>query len=85
MLRNGNVVVGNYYMDNRRRIARQVLKIADGTVIFNTYHLDNGNCTGNPSICLQTDFINWADHEATTREISILQSRELEARLYSPQ
>jgi len=85
MLHNGNVVVGNYYMDSGRRIARQVLKVVDGTVTFTTYHLDNGNCTGNPSICLHTDFINWAYHEATTREISILQTRELEARLYSPQ
>lgn len=85
MLRIGNVVVGNYYVDSKRRIARQVLKIADGTITFNTYHLDNGNSTGYPSICLKTDFINWADHEATPKEVTTLQQNEMEARLHSPQ
>jgi len=85
MLRAGKVVVGNYYVDSKRRIARQVLKIVNSIITFNTYHLDSGNSTGYPSICLKTDFINWADHEATQKEIIALQHSQMEARLHSPQ
>lgn len=79
MLRSGKVVVGSYYIDSKRSIARRVLKIANGTITFNTYHLDNGNSTGYPSLCLKTDFIHWADHETTQTEISSLHKYELDA------
>ena len=85
MLRTRKVIVGNYYVDGTRKIARQVLGIADKIITFKTYHLDNGNSTGYPSICLKTDFIHWADHEATSREINILHNHEMEALLHAPQ
>jgi len=84
MLRTRKVIVGNYYVDGRRQIARHVLKITNDTITFNTHHLDNGNSTGYPSICLKSDFLQWADHEATPREITILRNHEMESNLRSP-
>jgi hypothetical protein len=85
MLRNRNVAVGKYYVNNARRIAREVLGIQNNIVIFNTHHMDTGNSCHSPSECTIRDFIHWADHEATSSEMSGLRYRQLEAALYAPQ
>lgn len=85
MLRNRKVTAGKYYVNNARKIVREVLAIDDKTVIFNTHHLDTGNSCGSPSECRIWDFIHWADHEATPAEMSILQDRKVEDLLYAPQ
>jgi len=73
MLRSRSVIVGKYYVNNTRNIAREVLEIKDEAVIFITYHLDTGASTGNPNICMKQHFTHWADHEATKLEIANLQ------------
>ncbi|MDL1943621.1 hypothetical protein FBQ99_14905 [Chloroflexi bacterium CFX2] len=70
-----DLVVGGYYVDRIRRIARKVIRI-DGQVIeFISYHLDTGNCDGNPYQSLRTDFMRWVEREALPSELTDLQSR----------
>ena len=85
MLRNRNIAVGKYYVNNARRIAREVLGIAVNIVTFHTHHLDTGNSCPSPSECTLRDFLHWADHEATSSEMSHLRYRQMEAALYAPQ
>ena len=85
MLRNRDIAVGKYYVNNARKIAREVLGTDDQFVIFNTHHLDTGNSCPSPSQCMKRDFLHWADHEATPAEIASLQYRLGEAALYEPQ
>ena len=85
MIRGRNITVGKYYINNRRRIAREVLKVYDNTIMFITHHLDTGNTCGLPSICMKKDLINWADREATPAELASLQYRRAEALLLTPQ
>jgi hypothetical protein len=85
MLRSRNVTAGKYYVNNARKIAREVLAIDDQTVTFNTYHLDTGNSCSSPSQCTKRDFVHWADHEATPFEMASLQNRQMEVLLYAPQ
>ena len=85
MLRSRKVAIGKYYVDNSRRIAREVLRIDDETVMFKTHHLDTGNSCDSLSECMKPDFINWADHEATPSEMASLQDRMAQALLHAPQ
>ena len=84
MLRSRSIVVGKYYVNNARKIAREVLAADDQIVTFNTHHLDTGNSCPSPSQCMKRDFIHWADHEATSAELASLQYRLVEAALYEP-
>ena len=72
MLRRQDVIVGKFYVNNGRRIAREVLCTGRETVTFNTYHLDTRNSSGSPSECLMQDFLRWADSEASPRELASL-------------
>jgi len=85
MLRSRDVTVSKYYVNNSRKIAREVVEMDDKIVTFNTHHLDTGNSCPSPSQCTKRDFIRWADHEATPSELASLQTRQMEALLYAPQ
>ena len=85
MLRNRRLTVGKYYVNNARRIAREVLAEDNQFVTFNTHHLDTGNSSPSPSQCTKRDFVHWADHEATPAEIASLKYRQVQATLYEPQ
>jgi len=82
VLRKRNVIVGKFYVNNERRIAREVLRSSQQTITFNTYHLDTGNSCGSPSECTVQDFIRWAIDEASPTELNFLQDRSIEAQLY---
>ena len=85
ILRNRNVAVGKSWVNNVRKIAREVLAITVNIVTFNTHHLDTGNSCHSPSECTLRDFISGADHEATSSEMSHLRYRQMEDTLYAPQ
>jgi hypothetical protein len=75
MLRKRDVIVGKFYVNKNRRIAREVLQTSGQTVTFNTYHLDTRNSCGSPSECLAEDFVRWANREASPSELAFLQSQ----------
>jgi hypothetical protein len=85
MLRSRKVTAGKYYVNNARKIIREVLMVNNKTVTFNTYHLDTGNSCGSPSECMILDFIHWADHEATPTEMASLQYLRMEALRRAPE
>ena len=85
MLRTRNIRVGRYYVNKARDIAREVLAIDDKIVTFNTHHLDTGNSCQSPSECTIRDFIHWADHGATSSELTSLHNRQMEVALYTPE
>ena len=85
MLRKQAIIVGKYYVNNSRKVAREVLGADDKTVKFITHHLDTGNSCGSASECTRQDFTNWADREATSAEIASVQSQEVEAQFRAPQ
>ena len=78
MLRRQDVIVGKFYLNNGRGIAREVLQTGRHTVTFNTYHLDTRNSSGSPSECLMQDFLRWADREASPRELASLQLQNMD-------
>ena len=78
MLRKQDITVGKFYVNNGRRVAREVLLVDGRTVLFNTYHLDTGNSCGSPSECTMQDFTHWANHEASPSEIAIARHTEME-------
>lgn len=78
MPRRRTISIGTCYVDNARKVAREVLAANDQTVTFYTYHLDTGNSCGSPSECTRQDFVRWADHEATPFELARLQLQERE-------
>lgn len=78
MLRKRDVIVGKFYVNNERRIAREVVRTGERTVTFNTYHLDTGNSCGSPSECLVEDFMRWANGEASPTELAFLQYQSME-------
>ena len=82
MFRKRNVIVGKFYVNNERRIAREVLQTSRKTVTFNTYHLDTGNSCGSPSECLVQDFVRWASGEASPTELASLQQQGRDAQGY---
>ena len=83
MLRKRDVIVGKFYVNNERRIAREVLQTSKETVTFNTYHLDTGNSCGSPSECTVQDFVRWANGEASPAEIAFLQYQGMEAQFHA--
>ena len=76
MLRKQVIIVGKYYVNKSRKVAREVLGADDQTVKFMTYHLDTRNSCGSTSECTRLDFMNWADR---------VQSQEMEAQFRAPQ
>jgi hypothetical protein len=82
MLRKQDVIVGKFYVNTERRIARQVLQTSRQIIRFITYHLDTGNSSGLPSECLVEDFVRWANGEASPTELASLhyQGREAQFR-----
>jgi hypothetical protein len=85
MLRKQDLSAGKCYVNYGRKVARAVLAANDKIVKFITYHLDTGNSCGSASECTKSDFIRWADHEATPAEIAKLKSLEMEALRRGPQ
>ena len=85
MLRKQAIIVGKYYVNNSRKVAREVLGANAKTVRFINYHLDTGNSCGSASECTRQDFMNWADREATSAEVASVQSQEMEAQFRAPQ
>ena len=85
MLRERDITTGKFYVNNGRRVAREVLQVRDQIIIFNTYHLDTGNSCGSPSECSRQDFTKWADHEASPSEVASMQYQSINARLRTPQ
>jgi hypothetical protein len=79
MLRKRDVIAGKFYVNQERRIAREVLRTSQQTVTFNTYHLDTGNSCGSPSECLVEDFVRWANCEVSPRELVFLQRQSMAA------
>ncbi len=78
MLQKQDVIVGKFYVNQGRRIAREVLRAGEKIVLFNNYHLDTGNSCGSPSECTLQDFVRWADDEASPGELAFLQARRIE-------
>ncbi len=85
MLRKQDLSAGKCYVNYGSKVARAVLAANDNIVTFITYHLDTGNSCGSASECTKSDFIRWADHEATPTELAKLQSHEAEALFREPQ
>ena len=84
MLRTRTFIVGKYYVNNARSIARQVVAMNAETVVFNTYHLNSGNSCASSSECTRQGFARWADREATTAETARLQNQQRETLLREP-
>ena len=84
MLQNQDVIVGKFYVNQGRRIAREVLQTSEKIITFNNYHLDTGNSCGSPSECTVQDFMRWANDEASAAELAFLQDRHIDARSYAP-
>ena len=83
MLQKQDVIVGKFYVNNGRRIAREVLRTSEKTITFNNYHLDTGNSCGSPSECTVQDFVRWASDEASPAELAFLQNRGRNAQSYA--
>ena len=78
MLRKQDIKAGKFYVNNGRRVAREVLRADDQIILFNTYHWDTGNYCGIPSECTTEDFTRWADREASPSEITSVRQLEME-------
>mgnify|MGYP003525105199 FL=1 len=81
MLRRQDVTVGKWYVNNKRNVARAVLRADEKTVQFNTHHLDSGNSCDSSSECTRQEFVRWADREASPSETASLQNQKMEALL----
>jgi hypothetical protein len=79
MLQMQDVIVGKFYVDQGRRIAREVLQAGEKIITFNNYHLDTGNSCGSPSECTIRDFMRWANDEASPAELAFLQVHHMDA------
>jgi hypothetical protein len=75
MVESQKLIEGRYYVNQSRKIMREVVMICDPVVVFITHHLETGNSCGSASECRIPDFLKWADHEATPAEINSLRSR----------
>ena len=51
MLRRQDIMVGKWYVNNKRNVARAVVRADEKTIQFNTHHLNSGNSCGSPSEC----------------------------------
>jgi len=79
MLRKRDLIAGKFYVNNERRIAREVLQTSRRIIKFITYHLDTGNSSGLPSECPVEDFVRWANSEASPAELAFLDYQGREA------
>ncbi len=79
MLQKQDVIVGRIYVNQGRRIAREVLQVGEKIVTFYNYHLDTGNSCGSPSECTLQDFVRWADDEASPAELAFLKVHYVDA------
>ena len=82
MLRKRDVIVGKFYVNNDRRIAREVLQTSRQIIKFNTYHLDTGCSCGSHSECPVQDFVRWASSEASPAELAFLHSQGKQAQFH---
>jgi hypothetical protein len=78
MLQKQDVIAGKIYVDQGRRIARQVLQAGEKIVTFYNYHLDTGNSCGSPSECTVQDFVRWASDEVSSAELAFLGVHRIE-------
>jgi hypothetical protein len=78
MLQKQDVTAGKTYVDQGRRIAREVLQVSGKIITFYNYHLDTGNSCGSPSECTVQDFMRWACDEASEAELAFLRVRRSE-------
>jgi len=85
MLQKKDIATGKYYVNNERRIIREVLRLNSHNIIFKAYHLDTGFSCGFPSECTIQDFARWADRVASFTELASAQYQELEDRFHAPQ
>ena len=85
MLRKRDITVGKFYVNEGRKIAREVLRTNSEVVIFNTYHLNTGYSSGSPSECKVQDFARWAEREASFAEVASTQYLEPEDQFNAPQ
>jgi len=85
VLREQDITPGKFYVNNGRRVAREVLRVKDQVIVFNTHHLHTGNSCGSPSECSRQDFTKWADHEASPSEVANVQYQSMNARIRTPQ
>ncbi len=70
-----DLVIGKYYVDRLRLIARKVTRVDGRLIEFISFHMDTGRSDGNICQSLRTDFMRWVDHEALSNELTDLQSR----------
>ena len=82
MLRKRDMIVGKFYVNKERKIAREVLQTGKQIITFNTYHLDTGNSCGSPSECTVQDFMRWANDEASPAELTFLQDKNMDELFY---
>jgi len=75
------IMVGKWYVNNKRKVARAVLKADEKIIQFNTHHLDSGNSCDSSSECTRQEFARWADREASPAETASLQNQKMEALL----
>ena len=78
MLQKQVVTAGKIYVDQGRRIAREVLQVSGKIITFYNYHLDTGKSCGSPSECTVRDFMRWACDEASEAELAFLKIRHSE-------
>ncbi len=79
MLQKQDVIVGKFYVNQGRVIAREVLQASGKIVTFYNYHLDTGNSCGSSSECTIQDFVRWAYDEASPDELAALQVHRIAA------
>ncbi len=79
MLQKQDLIVGKFYVNPGRRIARQVLQAGENIIAYYNFHLDTGNSCGSPCECTVQDFMRWADDEARPEELAFLQVRRIDA------
>ena len=75
MLRKQDIIIGKFYVNSERTVARQVLRVGQQTVTFNTFHLNTGYSCGSPSECLVQHFVHWANREASPLDLAFLQQQ----------
>lgn len=79
MLLRRELTVGKSYVNEKLRIAREVIDVDHNIVKYKTYNLKTGQLLGDTRECEKRDLIRWADREATHKEMANLQHQEAEA------
>ena len=78
MLKRRDILVGECYVNENTRMAREVLEELDRfRVKYNAYDLTSGYLLRAPHrICQKRQLVHWADREATEEEKTSLQREE---------